>query len=186
MDKTAEEFLSKISEMTGKTPEEIGLLYKQSRLARHSEVRALFMDELRLSYGFANTLAHVIAKTDGASLAEGKDMQAILDELYSGKKEQLRPIHDSVMRKIDAFGKSEAIPKKGYVSLKRKRQFAMIGPKTNTRVEIGINLKGRSGTARLIGQPGGSMCGFIVKIESLDEVDTELVTWLQEAYEQAD
>ena len=185
MDHPAEEFLGKISQMTGKTPEEIGLLFKQSRLSRHSEIRALFMEKLQLSYGFANTLAHVIAKSDGASLAEDKDMPALLDEIYAGKKEQLRPIHDLIMRKIDAFGSYETLAKKGYLSLKRKRQFATIGPKTNTRMEIGINLKERSGTARLAEQAKGSMCKFIVKVESIDEVDAELITWLQEAYAQS-
>ena len=48
-------------------------------------------------------------------------------------------------------------------------------------MEIGINLKEHFGTARLKEQPKGSMCQFIVKIESLDEVDTELISWLQEA-----
>ena len=185
VDNEREEFVSKISLMTGKTLEEIELLYKQSRLSRHSEIRALFMEKLQLSYGFANTLAHVIAKTDSASLAEGKDMAALLDEIYSGKKEQLRPIHDLIMRKIDEFGSYETLAKKGYLSLKRKRQFAMIGPKTNTYMEIGINLKERSGSARLVEQAKGSMCKFIVKVESLDEVDAELIAWLQEAYEQS-
>jgi hypothetical protein len=185
MDRTAEEFIGSINEMTGKTLEEIELLYKQSKLTKHSEIRTLFMGELQISYGFANTLVHVIAKTDGTSLAEGKDMPALLDDIYSGKKEQLRPVHDLIMSKIDDFGDFETLPKKGYLSLKRKRQFAMIGPKTNTYMEIGINLKEHLGTARLIEQPKGSMCKFIVKIESIDEVDTELITWLQEAFEQA-
>lgn len=185
VDKANAEFMVKISGLTGKTPEEIELIYKQSKLTRHSDIRTLFMKELQLSYGFANTLVHVMAKTDGTSLAEGKDISALTDEIYSGKREQLRPLHDMVMGKIDEFGDFEILPKKGYLSLKRKRQFAMIGPKTNTRMDIGINLKERSGTDRFIEQPKGSMCQFIVKIESVSEVDTELITWLQEAYEQS-
>lgn len=185
MDKTTEEFLYKITQMTGKTLQEIELLYKNSNLAKHSEIRALFMSELHLSYGFANTLTHVVAKTDGASLAEGREMSALLDDIYSGKKEQLRPLHDLIMSKIENFGDFETLPKKGYFSLKRKRQFAMIGPKTNTRIEIGINLKEQSGTARLVEQPKGSMCKFTVKIESIDEVDHELVSWLHSAFEQS-
>ena len=185
MDNGAEEFLNKIAGMTGKTPDEIESLYRQSKLIRHSDIRALFLDELQLSYGFANMLAHLVAKSDGASLAEGKELPALLDEIYAGKKEPLRPIHDRIMHEIDQFGDFETLPKKGYLSLKRKRQFAMVGPKTNTRVEVGINLKGHAGTARLVEQPKGSMCRFIVSLESIHEVDAELTAWLKEAYEQS-
>ena len=185
MDKTAEEFLSKISEMTGKSPDELESLYRQSKLTKHSEIRAMFMEKLQLSYGFANTLTHLVAKTDGASQAEGKELPALLDEIYAGKKEVLRPIHDKIMHEVEQFGDFEILPKKGYLSLKRRRQFAMIGPKTNARVEVGINIKGRPGTARLVEQPKGSMCSFIVSLESIQEADAELTGWLKEAYEQS-
>lgn len=65
----------------------------------------------------------------------------VLDEIYAGPKAALRPIHDRLMADIVKFGEFETLPKKGYVSLRRKKQFAMIGPATNTRVEVGITPK---------------------------------------------
>ena len=60
------------------------------------------------------------------------------------------------MAEIEKFGAFETSPKKGYVSLRGKKQFAMVGPATNTQVEVGLNIKDMKSTARLIEQkPGG-------------------------------
>ncbi len=185
MDKTTQDFFVKMKELTGKTFEEIESLYLSSGLTKHSEVRTFFMDKLQLSYGFANTLVHLITRSDGTSMADGKTMEEILEDIYDTKKINLRPIHDAIMDEIQDFGDFEIIPKKGYLSLNRKRQFAMIGPKTTTRVEIGINIKDIEGTERLLEQPKGSMCKFIVKIQTPEDVDSELIQWLKEAYDQS-
>lgn len=178
-------FYKKISEMTDKSQDEITQMYVDSKTEKHSEIRTLFIEKLGLSYGFANTLAHYVAKSDGVSLSEGKTSNQVLDEIYSGEKSKFRPIHDALMKKIDAFGEFEIVPKKGYVSLKRKRQFAMIGPKTNSRMEIGINAKNLESNSRLEEQPKGGMCQYIVRITDQAEVDDQLVLWLKEAYQQS-
>jgi len=185
MDKTTQEFFDKMKELTGKTFDEIEALYLSTGLTKHSEVRSFFMDKLQLSYGYANTLVHLITKSDGTSMAEGKNMEELLEEIYDAKKLHLRPIHDTIMDKIHAFGDFDIVPKKGYLSLKRKRQFAMVGPKSSTRIEIGINLKDIEGTERLVEQPKGSMCKFIVKVQTLEDIDPELTGWLKEAYDQS-
>lgn len=89
------------------------------------------------------------------------------------------------MKHINKFGDFEILPKKGYVSLRRKKQFAMIGPKTNTRFEVGINAKDFKQNKRLLVQPKGSMCNYIVNLTDAKEVDTELVAWLKSAFESA-
>lgn len=178
-------FLEKIVRNTGVSYKNIEKKVEESKLEKHSEIRTFLIDSLKLGYGDANTLTHYILKSDGKSLAEGKSLDDVLNEIYSDKKAPLREIHDEIMKRLDALGSFETIPKKGYVSLKRKRQFAMIGPKTNTRIEVGINSKTLVENDRLIGQPKGSMCQFIVKIIDLNEVDDMLIAWIKEAYEQA-
>lgn len=186
MDQTNKDFMDKIYEMTRKTDAEIKKIIEVSQLEKHSDLRTLLMEELELTYGFANTLVHIMTKSDGASQAEGKSMSEVLNEIYKGKKSQFRPIHEALMKEINGFGAFEILPKRGYISLKRNRQFAMIGPKTNTRMEIGINLKDYVGTTRLVEQAKGSMCKFIVKLTKIEEVDSELLTWLKEAFDQSE
>ena len=113
-----------------------------------------------MGHGDANTLVHYVQQSDGASAAAaaGKDTADVLGEIYTGPKAQLRPIHDRIMSGIAGFGTFEIAPKKGYVSLRRKKQFAMIGPATNTRVEVGLNMKDVKATDRLVAMPSGQMC----------------------------
>ena len=79
------------------------------------------------------------------------------------------------MAEIGKFGEFEIAPKKGYVSLRRKKQFAMIGPGTKTRVDVGINMKGVKGTDRLVELPPGGMCQYKVAVTEAREIDKELV-----------
>lgn len=178
-------YIDKITEMTGKSFNEISEIYQKSGIKKHSEVRQMFMDSLNLSYGYANTLVHLVSKTDSQSLSQDKTMTEILDGIYIGKKEIFRPIHQLIMNRIKEFGEFEISPKKTYLSLRCKKQFATLGPKTNTRMEIGINGKDIQGDERLIEQPKGSMCKYIVKITSANDFDDTVVQWLEEAYKQA-
>jgi len=108
-----------------------------------------------------------------------------VDFIYSDKKADLRLIHEALMAVIVKFGQFETLPKKGYVSLRRKKQFAMIGPKTNTRVEVGLNAKDLPADERLLEQPKGSMCNYIVRVSDANEVDEQLFNWIRQAYENA-
>jgi len=182
--------LKNIQAKTGKSFDELAALVKASGLQKHGEVRDMLKRELGLGHGDANTLTHFVLKGEGAGAgqvapAQGSDQGGVLDEIYSGAKAALRPIHEKLMEQIDAWGGFEVAPKKGYVSLRRKKQFAMIGPATNSRVEVGINLKGVEPTERLAAVPPGGMCNYKVKVTDAAEVDEELFAWIRQAYDSA-
>jgi hypothetical protein len=185
LDKAVQTQIDNIQKKTGKSLDEFAVIVKKSGLTKHSEIRDMLKTEYGLGHGDANTLVHVVLQSDGTRAAEGKSMDAVLDEIYSGAKAGFRPIHDALMKHINKFGEFEVLPKKGYVSLRRKKQFAMVGPKTNTRFEVGINAKDLKKTARLLEQPKGGMCNYIVQMSDAKEVDAELIAWLKSAYEQA-
>lgn len=185
LEKAVQTQLVNIQKKTGMSLKELTTIAKQSGLAKHGELRDMFKTKLGLGHGDANALVHEIFNSDGTRAAAGKSEDTVLDEIYTGAKAGFRPIHEALMRHIDAFGEFEIVPKKGYVSLRCKKQFAMIGPKTNTRFEVGLNAKELKKSPRLAEQPKGSMCNYIVSLTAVKEVDSELVAWLKSAYEEA-
>lgn len=187
VEKAYETQLSNIQKKTGKSLVELAALVKDSGLIKHGELRQMLMNELGLGFGDASTLVHYVQQTDGehAAKAQGLSMQQILDGIYTGAKAVQRPIHDCLMAAIEQFGEFEIAPKKGYVSLRRKRQFAMLGPATNTRFEVGLNIKNLPIHKRLLEQPSGSMCNYKVQLYDVNEVNEELIAWIRQAYEYA-
>ncbi len=187
MDKAYATQLANIEKRTGKTLDALASVVKKSGLTRHGEIRDMLKRELGMGHGDANTLVHYVLQSDGSSAAQaaGKSTADVLDEIYAGAKAPLRPIHDRIMKSVDGFGSFEIAPKKGYLSLRRSKQFATIGPATNTRVEVGLNMKGVKGTGRLIELPAGQMCQYKVKLTDQAEVDPELIAWIRQAFDAA-
>lgn len=185
LDKAVQTQLENIQKKTGKSMQQLAAIVKKGGLSKHGEIRDYLKRELGLGHGDANSLVHAILQSDGQRAAEGKSSEEVLDEIYSGAKAHMRPIHEKLMKTIVKLGEFETAPKKGYVSLRRKKQFVMLGPKTNTRFEVGINARDLPKNARLLAQPKGSMCNYIVNLTDAEEVDSELVTWIESAFEQA-
>ena len=177
--------LKNIESKTGRTLAELRALIGESGLTKHGEIRTLLMEKFGLDYGDANSLVHFALESDGQTAAEarGASPEDVVGEIYAGGKALLRPIHDQVMAEIGQLGPFEIAPKKGYISLRRKRQFAMIGPGTKSRVEVGLNMKGIEATARLAQLPPGGMCQYKVTLSSPAEVDAELLGWIRQAYD---
>ena len=185
IDKAVATQLANIEQRTGKTLAQLAKIVKGSGLTKHGELVAMLKTDLGMGHGDANTLVHHVLKSDGASAAaaSGKSGEDVLDEIYAGPKAGLRPIHDALMAAIGKVGPFEIAPKKGYISLRGKKQFAMIGPATNARVEVGLNMKDVKGPARLEAQKPGGMCQYKVKVTAAAEVDKELIGWIRQAYD---
>ena len=184
LDKARITQLNNIQKKTGKTIDEIRIIIHESGLQKHAELRQMFMDRFGLGFGDATSLVHFAQQSDGQSAAEAAQAspQEILDGIYTGAKASLRPLHDAVMNEISKLGEFSIAPKKGYLSLRRKRQFAMIGPGSKNRLELGLNMKGIPPTERLLEQPPGGMCQYKVFLSSEKEIDAELIGYLRTAY----
>jgi hypothetical protein len=183
--------LRNIQARTGKTIAELHAVIAASGLAKTGERRALLMEQFKLGYGDANTVALFVGKPlpalgDGApAAAQPAPDGDPLDGIYTGAKAGLRPLHDAVLKVVKEFGSFEQAPKKTYVSLRRSKQFAMVGPATKDAIEIGINAKTLPPDARLKVQPPGSMCQATTRISHERELDAALAGWLRQAFEAA-
>jgi hypothetical protein len=187
MDKAIATQIANIEKKTGKSLAQLTAAIKKSGKQKHGEIRSWLMETYGIGHGDANTLTHVALKSDGASAtkAAGANTDDVLAEIYSGKKEHLRPIHEKLMKAISKFGEHDVAPKKGYVALRRKKQFAMLGPKTNERFELGLNLKDDIKDTRVKPVPPGGMCQYIVPLTSADDVDDKIVAYVKRAYDAA-
>jgi predicted transport protein len=91
------------------------------------------------------------------------------------------------MAEIQKFGDDvEIAPKNAYVSLRRKKQFAIIQPSTKTRLDVGLNIKGLAPSGKL--EASGSwnaMCTHRIKVEDASGINEELIAWIRQAYDQA-
>jgi hypothetical protein len=179
--------IANIEKKTGKTLAQLRAAIAGCGKAKHGEIRSWLMATYGLGHGDANTLTHVALAPSGPSAAKAKGASTddVLREIYSGRKEHLRPIHDKLMAAIGAFGEFEVAPKKGYVSLRRKKQFAMLGPKTNDRFELGLNIKGEVKDPRVKALPPGGMCQYVAALTSADQVDAKLVAIVRMAFDGA-
>ncbi len=182
--------LKNIQVKTGKTIAQMHAAVAASGASKHAEKRSWLMAQYKLGHGDANTVMHFIDKPlpDLGSSAPAATPSAAgdpLDAIYTGAKAGLRPLHDAVIAAIEALGEFEQAPKKSYVSLRRKKQFAMVGPATKDSIEIGFNAKDLPAHARLKVQPPGGMCQATTRITSAAEVDAALKGWLKRAYDAA-
>jgi len=182
--------LRNIEGRTGKTIAELHALLDGTGLAKHGEKRTWLIDNLGLGYGDANAVVGAQGKDlsalDGsARAAPAADAGDPLDTIYTGAKAHLRAVHDAVIAVVDTLGDYETAPKKSYVSLRRAKQFAMVGPATKDLVEIGLNVKDLPDSPRLKAMPAGSMCAYTLRIGTAKDVDAELKRWLKAAYDAA-
>jgi len=168
---------------TGKSLEQWVEIVRNEDLKKHGEIISFLKETHGMSYGFANLVAHK-AKGSDADSVENKD--DLIAKQYKGK-EHFLPVYEKLMDEVKKFGNDiESAPKNSYVSLRRKKQFAILQPATKTRFEIGINLKGQAPEGKLeaISTPN-AMCSHRINISGTGDIDSEITDWLRKAYENA-
>jgi len=169
-------------EKTGKPLEHWIKVVKKSKIEKHKAIIDFLKAEHEFTYGFANFVSMKARQADAGSI----DDTDLLEDQYNGK-ENLRPIYDKLLLEINKLGNDiKVVPKKAAVSFIRKHQFTLIKPATKKRIDLGLKLKDKDiGTRLEASGPFGTMCTHRVQITSIDDVDSDLMGWIKEAYDKS-
>ena len=180
MDKALQTMIQNMPEKTGKSLEEWKKLLSTQAFSKHSEAVNFLKKEYNVTHGFANTIVSLSKDTKNTTAD-------LVSNQYQGK-ESLFPIYEELIKVVKTFGQDVKItPKKTEVSLDRKKKFAVIRPSTKTRIDLGLKLKGKAVTERLENSgPFGTMCTHRVRLTEKSQIDNELKSWLNEAYQKAE
>jgi predicted transport protein len=183
LDKAYATQIANIEKASGKKIAEWTTVLNKTGLSKHGELVNYLKDKHGFTHGNANMLVHYARQTHAAATENETDW---ITEQYKGK-EDLKPWYDKLIKAINGFGKDvDVSPKKAYVSMRRKKQFAVIQPSTKTRLDLGLNIKGTIPSG--IAEPSGSwnaMCTHRIKIEDEKMITKDLVGLIKQAYEQA-
>jgi Domain of unknown function (DUF4287)/Domain of unknown function (DUF5655) len=153
-----------------------------SGLTKHNEVVAMLKSDHGLAHGAAHRISLLARQRGDASAVPVSSDPA--DALYAGTKAGLRPLHDALLGEIRALGAFDIAPKKGYLSLRRRKQFAMVQPSTTSRIDLGLILPPATpATGRLESAARLSpLFTHRVRITAATDLDDELRGWLATAY----
>jgi hypothetical protein len=185
-----QKWISELKQKSGRSLEEWLKLIKKEGPPEEKERR----DWLKTKHGLGTNSAWWLAER---SLGKGEEMgdpkqylraaEEYVEQMFSGKKETLRPIYDALLRLGLNIGKeAKACPCQTIVPLYRNHVFAQIKPTTQTRVDFGLALGNLKTPRRMIDTGGYAKKDRIThrfEITSLKDIDDEVERWLKVAYD---
>jgi hypothetical protein len=174
----------KIRRETGRSWDEWLTLARKHRPSDAKSLRSWLQKE----HGFARMNAYWLAhEATTDELPDYGEPEPLVDALYSGSREPLRPLHESVVDAFLALGDDVIVTAcKTMVPVYRKHVFAEMRP-ADGAVEMRLALGAVAANGRLektrSGMPGDRMTHRVL-VRSTKDVDAELRGWLSKAYEQ--
>ncbi|AJA08025.1 hypothetical protein SKP52_05495 [Sphingopyxis fribergensis] len=168
---------------TGKGLNEWVAAARATGIAGHMALVSHLKSEHGLGHGYANMIVH--AANGSSSLSQDDD--ALVAAAFDGARVHWRPLYDRLTLLVQGFGNDvELAPKKGYVSLRRKKQFALFQPSTKDRFDIGLALKGEEPTGKLeLAGSWNAMVSHRVRLAADEEAGADVAGWLRAAYDRA-
>ena len=170
-----------VQALTGVSVAEWKKRVRKQGLERHGDIVRWLKAEHSITHGYANFIALEAAHARSTNASDQ------IAALFQGPKAKLRPLYDHLTRIVINLGPGvEVAPKRANVSVRRKRQFALLQPSTSDRLDVGLILKGVKPTSRL--ERSGTFNAMFthrVRVTSSRDLDAQLKAWLKQAYDAA-
>lgn len=108
-----------------------------------------------------------------------------VEQQYSGERAHLRAVYEAIILVARRLGADvEVVPKKEYVMLRRKRQFANIAPEGMNAIGIALCLDDVPAQGRLESvESYNSFVTHCIRVRRTEDVDAEVERWLRSAYD---
>jgi len=182
--------IARLKEKTGRTLDEWIDLVNQSGPAAEKDRR----EWLKKQYNLGTNYSWWIAERSCGKGSEDTDpeqylkaAQRYVEDMYSGGKAGLRPLHDRLLALGLSIGNDvKACPCKTIVPLYCNHVFAQIKPTTRTRIDFGLALGSTRAKGRLLDTGGFAKKDRITHrfaISRLEDIDDEVKHWLKTAYD---
>lgn len=176
--------LDKLPERTGKDFVEWLAAVDAAGLADAAARREWFQRQPGITASMAGFLAE---RSLGRGTPEDYDPIAEENAQFPPAKAGLRPLYDALFRLITDLGSDVRVsPCQTMIPFYRKHVFAQVKIATRQRIDVGLALKDRPFTERLLDTGGLAKKDRITHkfgLTSLIELDDEVRAWLREAYE---
>jgi hypothetical protein len=165
--------LRNIESTYGRSIHELVAEVAGSGLTKHSEVVAM----LKQRHGMAHGAAHRV------SLVARDRLTGPQTSFPLASPTSLQAAYEGLLQTITALGEDiERAPKKGYVSLRRRKQFAMLQSGAKW-VNLGLVMPGVEPVGRLeSAAKWNALFTHRVRVASAAEIDDEIRAWLRDAY----
>ncbi len=180
-------YLDNIKAKTGKSADDFKKLAEKKGLLKAdikaSEIVSWLKKDFDLGHGHAMAIYAVFKSIKQPAASSGE----AIDKHFTGGKAHWRKVYDTLFGKIKKFGSDiNVVPAASYISILRDKKKMAIVQVANNRMDIGIKLKKAPASSKLV--PSGSWNAMVthrVSITGAQALDKELLSWLQQAYDDA-
>ena len=168
--------LRNIEKAYGLTIDELVAIVVDSGLTKHNEVVAMLKERHGMAHGAAHRVS--LVARDRRAEAPSKGAGAV--------SPALKDVYARLLALVETLGHDVTqAPKKGYVSIRRRKQFAMLQPGSKW-VNLGLILPQRPFAGRFESAARwNALFTHRVRVTTAAEVDDVLGSWLRAAYDSA-